>query len=117
MKQYAVFSNDDSDYLLIQNVLDYFKNKHKFIDYNIFTDNIIYSSKNISVLSAFYMRFYSGNLIFLRVQDLLKHKDSLLSSSIFLHTSIDALLNNNVDKQALSNISLLSTNNGEIYEI
>lgn len=118
MKQYAIFSNDPSSLSIIKNTFDYFRSKENAIDCYIFSDNeLLLATHTIATLSTFYMTFYKENIVFLTLSDFLSHKDNIISSKIYLYSSLDELLTNNINKNLLNNVGLMSYENGIIYEI
>lgn len=102
---------------LIDTIKLFLEKTYDIVHIHMFGDGALTSYTNLAYLSTFYMYFFKQALLFMNIEDFLIHKDSLVSSDIYIITTIEDIKINHIPKQDLKNIKLLTINNGEINEI
>ena len=118
MKSYGIVFNDINNLNFIIPVVKWIKSNYQFADINIFSSKeVLLDNPKIASLSMFYLKFFDGSVIFLNAKDYTEYRGEILSNSIFLLTSVDDLLSNNLSKQSLSNVTLLTIESGDIHAI
>ena len=81
-KSIAIFSNNISEIAQDIERIKLFFQQQSFDDFVIFSDELLDSLSNHSILTTFYMIAYRGILIFTDINDYLQYKDNILCHSI-----------------------------------
>lgn len=88
--------------------------KDTYDDIVIISDSIMNTKPNWAMVSSYYLRFFPGAILFTDIGSYMAHKDMLLSKDIYLYSSPQDLLSNNVSLNMLKNTKLVTINNNTI---
>ena len=103
---YGVFSNNlfkDKD--LILEIKSFIGSNHNYSDFVVFsdaTDNSAYSE--LAILVCFYIKFFTGKIIFLKLEDYYDNKDHILAQPI-LYLESEHI--ENIDRNAIRGCDIL----------
>lgn len=61
-----------------------------------------------TILPSYYIRFYSGKILFMNIEDWLSYKDILCSKQIYLAITTEELVRANLSLQHLKNIEIIN---------
>lgn len=107
-KSVAIITEDIvSNIDLIEKIKNFIVDRNDFI---IFTDNIIFTNNEHGILSTFYLISYDGLLVFLDINDFLKHKDNILAKPVLYLENY----NNLIDKNILKGCSIITQSNNQL---
>jgi hypothetical protein len=104
-KTIAIFINDNDSIEAISVLYDFF---HK--DYE---DFVIVSNENnkiktqYAVIPSIHLKFLKASIVFLSAKSYLEKQD-ILSNDIYVLTSVDEMLSNNIPKNRLSGIKIIT---------
>lgn len=84
----------------------------KLGDTVLFTDDISTNKFNdYAIFSSFYMKFFSGIIIFLAIEDYILYKDNIMGKAM-LYLTEDMLKSNNIDLSLIDKTSVFSPSGG-----
>jgi len=116
MNHYAVYSDDPKDLIIIPNIKKYFTDLYPTCDWNIFSSNeTAFASLNAASLPSFYIRFFTGSIIFCKLKDYITYKDQLMNGSYLIVQSMQE--QEDVMEKQFSDLRLLMIEEDKIYEI
>lgn len=102
--KYAIYTEDLSSNIdQIDRIKSFIKQESLLEDFVIFTDQLNKTNYEYAILNSFYMIAYTGNIIFLDIEDYLQHKDSTNGKSILYIKNIQ-----NIDRSIVKNCRILS---------
>jgi len=105
-----LFTKDINHIPLIRKIKDYALSYYdEYIDFGIiYNISQAITFNDIALLPSFYLRFYSGPIIFLNIEDYLEHKDLIIGQPIIY------LSNNtpeNVSRNMIKNCDIITEEN------
>lgn len=109
----SIYTDDPvSNKETIIKIKNYINNHYEFSDFVIISD-LNYLDKDIdaSVLSSFYLKFFSGSVIFLDPQDYMLYSDNMMCNSILYLETKDIA---NIDRNTIKNCDILTCNNNNL---
>jgi hypothetical protein len=113
-KTIAIFINSNDSIEHIKLLYDFF---HKdYDDFVIVTDNNDKIDTSYAVIPSIYLKFFQGSIVFLSAQSYLE-KNNILSDNIYITTSIEEILNNNIPKSRLSGVNIITIQNNNKIEV
>jgi hypothetical protein len=116
MNTYAVYSDDAKDIIVINNLYNYFKQKNNGCDFHIFSSNeSIFNHLNIASLSTFYMKFFTGKIIFCHIEDYLEYQYDLLNEC-YLVSTLEECINSKLNRKP-DGVKFLKIEEDNVYEI
>lgn len=113
----GIYINSEEDLNHIPKILEFYKNKYKSINPNLFTDLSLNKYLNMSYLSSFYMEFCKYILVFTSMSDFLENQYNIISNDIHVITSMEEIKNYHMNKNNVLNLKLLTYKDGDLYEI
>jgi hypothetical protein len=108
---------EDCDYIdwsQIELIKDFFLEQKDVSDCVIFTNKKSNIHSEYCILDAFYSRFYSGVLLFLKVEDFILNQNHMLSQNIYIMCDIADLIQNNINRSNINNVKLIQTKDNQI---
>lgn len=115
-KSLGIYIESNKDLEIIPKIEKFFNNKYP-VNINIFTDIDIDNHIRWANLSSFYMTFCPYSIVFTNIEDFLQYKYLIISKEIYVITSFDEIQKNQLNKNNLSNVILLTLKEEQIYEI
>lgn len=115
-KSIGIYVGADKDLELVPNLLKFFKDNN-ILNVHLFTDIDLNKYLDIANLSSFYMNFCPYSIAFTNVADFLQYQYDIVSKNIYVLTSLDEIQKYHLDKNKLSNVTVLTMKDGKIYAI
>ena len=104
---FAIFSEDILENIETIKILG--NQRKKLGDTILFTDNISSNKySDYAIFSSFYMKFFSGIVIFLNIEDYTQYKDSIMGRSM-LYLTEEILKSNNIDISIINKNDIFSS--------
>jgi|694.fasta_scaffold07784_10 hypothetical protein len=104
-KTLAVYlDNDLSGDHYLDILYNYFKNSYE--DFVVISDENSLIKSTYAVIPSLYLKFFKGDVIFMSAATFLE-KEDILANKIYLCASINELLDNNICKSRLKNVTLI----------
>lgn len=115
-KSIGIYIGSNQDLEILSKLCNFFYSTYN-ANINIFTDIDINAYLNIANLPTFYMMFCPYSLVFINIADFLQYQYNVVAQEIYVLTSLDDLQKNYIEKNNLSNITLLTLKEEKIYVI
>lgn len=115
-KSIGIYIGSISDLKNLSKLIEFLKNKY-ITNINIFTDIDIGVYLDIANIASFYMTFCPYALVFTNIADFLQYQYDIISKEIYVLTSLDEIQKYNLEKNNLSNITILTIKDEEIHAI
>lgn len=113
----AIYYNGSSCNI-INKIKDFFAEENKIVSVHIFTDSEgVCADYNTACLPSFYMPFYKDSLVFTTIEDFIENQKDIISSKIYVITSIEEIKKYHINKKTIDSIKFLKIENETIYEI
>jgi hypothetical protein len=109
----AIYSDDPlANKDLISKIIEFLKNKYEYSDFTIISNsNNLNHNIDISIIPNFYLKFFTGGVVFLNIDDYLLYADNIMSTStLYLETKDIAT----IDKEITKNTNLLTNENNNL---
>lgn len=107
----AIFTNSNTD--VLSSLYKYFKSNYS--DIFFITENSELALDNhYALMYSFYLKFHADTIVFTNIEDYIYNKDNLSSKNIYVLTTLDEIITQNLDKSYLKNIKIISIENGDV---
>jgi hypothetical protein len=117
INSYAIYSDNNVDTAMVSSIYRHFKQKNPYCDFLLFSNNeYLFHNLVIASLSTFYMKFYTGIIIFTNVDDYIEYQPCLLNPA-YIITSIEEMADKGYTRSSICDAILLNMNGDTIYEI
>lgn len=115
-KTIAIFIhyNDKVCLNTIKHIYNFFKDNYE--DLVIISDINDTIPKEYAVIPSIYLKFFQGDIVFLSAQTYLETY-GILANNIYVVTSVEEILNNNISKNRLKDINILNIDDQKIEVI